>query len=83
MEELEDGLRIRIRRSKTDQKSAGDWKGIPRRSDSEVCPVRALQTWLETSGFVSGPLWRPVNRQDRVIKERLTDKGLARIIKRA
>jgi integrase len=83
VEQLEDGLRIRIRRSKTDQEGAGDWKGIPRRSDHEVCPVRALQAWLQVSGIESGPLWRPVNRHDQVLDERLTDKGVARILKRA
>src|SRR2546427_3348945 len=54
VEQLEDGLRIRIRRSKTDQEGAGDWKGIPRRSDPEVCPVRALQAWLQAARIESG-----------------------------
>jgi integrase len=48
-------------------------------------PVHAarLQAWLEASGIQSGPLGWPVNRHGQILNERLTHKGVARILKRA
>ncbi len=43
VEETDDGLRIGIRRSKTDQEGEGREIGIPRGQKSETDPVRALR----------------------------------------
>jgi hypothetical protein len=39
--------------------------------------------WLEASGIQNGPLGWPVNRHGQILNERLTHKGVARILKRA
>lgn len=75
-----DGLRLRIRRSKTDQEGAGQEIAIPH--GRLLRPVAALQDWLQAAGIDGGPVFRPVSRFDRVRRnERLTDRSAARIVK--
>ena len=81
--EVAEGLRVSVRRSKTDQEGAGEVKGIPRKPNPEVCPVVALQGWLENAGIVEGPIWRRVTRWDTVGPERLSAQSVNLIIKRA
>lgn len=83
IEEDDEGLRIHLRRSKTDQAGAGQWKGIPRGAHLETCPVRAYQAWLFAAGVVSGPAFRRVDRHGRVHPDRLNDRGVARAVKQA
>ena len=45
-----DGLTVMLRRSKTDQQSAGRKIGIPYGSNPDTCPVRNLQGWIEQAG---------------------------------
>jgi integrase len=40
-----DGLRLRIRRGKTDQAGQGAEVGLPRGRHVETCPVRAFEAW--------------------------------------
>ncbi len=83
VEETEDGLRIGIRRSKTDQEAAGREVGIPRGQKPETDPVRALGAWQGAARVDTGPLVRPVNRHDQVQDRRLTAEGVAMVVKRA
>jgi site-specific recombinase XerD len=83
IDEVVQGLRIRIRRSKTDQEGDGPELGIPWGEHSGTCPVRAYQSWRATGRIASGALFRPVDRHDRVGGNRLTDRAVARIIQRA
>jgi hypothetical protein len=39
------GLRLRIRRGKTDQAGQGAEIGLPRGRHVETCPVRAFEAW--------------------------------------
>jgi integrase len=48
---------ITIRRSKTDKAGKGHTIAI-KRYESEFCPVKALEAWLEQSGITSGALFR-------------------------
>jgi site-specific recombinase XerD len=41
------GLRLRLRRSKTDQEGASHLVGVPYGSDPATCPVRAWRAWRE------------------------------------
>jgi hypothetical protein len=52
--ECPDGLRVRIRRSKTDQEGEGQEIAIPR--GYRPRPVEALQAWLAAAGISSGRL---------------------------
>jgi integrase len=83
VEEVGDGLRLLVRRSKTDQEGEGLEKGIRSRHDRATCPALALRTWLEGAGIISGPLFRGVNRHDQVQPGRLSDRGVALVVKRA
>ena len=81
--EVADGLRITVRRSKTDQEGEGEVKGVPRKPDPAVCPVVALQGWLDAAGIAEGPIWRRVTRWDTPGGDRLTAQSVNLIIKRA
>lgn len=78
--EEEDGLRVFIARSKTDQEEEGVTIAIPRGS-SEACPVRALREWLDSAGIESGPIFRPINKAGVVSAQRLTDQSVALVVK--
>lgn len=77
-----DGLKVLLRKSKTDQESQGITKGIAYGSHLETCPVRALQHWIEASEIKTGSLFRPINRHGQMQPGRLSDKAVALIVKR-
>lgn len=82
VELVRDGAIVTVRRSKTDQEGEGRKVGIPRGKHAATCPVRALTAWLERiSG--PGPIFRAVDRLGRVRATRLSDRDVARIVKRA
>ena len=56
---------------------------IPRGERPDTCPVRALRAWYSVSGIRNGPLFRPVDRYGRMAATRLTDRGIAPVIKRS
>ncbi len=78
----EDGLRVRLRRSKTDQEGEGRTIGVPFSSDLRTCPVRTLRAWLDLSGHEVGPLFLPVTRHGRIGAHRLSGSAFAGIVKR-
>lgn len=59
-----DGLRVTIRRSKTDQEGQGVEKAIPH--GRFIRPVSLLREWLDAAGISEGPVFRPVSRSGRV-----------------
>ena len=79
----ERGLEVLIRRSKTDQEGAGRKIGIPSARKTEHCPVVALKGWLDAGAISSGPIFREINRHARVGGGRLSDRGVALIVKRS
>lgn len=78
-----EGLRINIRRSKTDQDGAGREIGILRGRHPLTDSVAALAEWREAAGIEEGPIFREVDRGDRVGSERLSDRAVSRIVKQA
>ena len=58
--EVPDGLRVVIRRSKTDQAGEGQEIAIPR--GTHLRPVETLQTWLAAAAISHGPLFRRVRK---------------------
>jgi site-specific recombinase XerD len=62
--EVPDGLRVTIRRSKTDQEGQGHEIAIPR--GYRLRPVEAVQAWLAAAEINSGPVFRAVLRGGRV-----------------
>jgi integrase len=79
----QDGIRLRVRTSKTDQEGAGLLKDIPYAQHPEFCPVRSLRDWLDLAEIDVGPLFRPLSKAGRVLPRRLTDQWVDRTLKRA
>ena len=77
--EVPDGLRILIRRSKTDQEGQGAEVAIPR--GYRLRPVEAVQTWLAAAEISAGPVFRAVARGGRVSDAALAAASAARIVK--
>jgi integrase len=77
-----DGLTVHLRRSKTDQESAGRRVGIPYGSNLATCPVRAWRAWLEASEIAEGPAFRSVDRHGHIGTTRLSAQAVALVLKR-
>lgn len=82
-----DGLRVTVRRSKTDQEGRGVEKAIPH--GRFIRPVALLREWLDAAGIAEGPVFRPVSRSgnvrglaDNANPARLTTQAIADILKR-
>jgi site-specific recombinase XerD len=80
LSEVPDGLRVRIRRSKTDQEGEGAEIAIPR--GYRLRPVEAVQTWLDFARIATGPVFRPVLKGGRIQPEPLSAFSAAQIVKR-
>ncbi len=78
---MQEGLKITLRKSKTDQFGEGSIKGLPYFDNSQYCPVISLSEWLEISKINSGPLFRRFNKGLRLSENRLTDQTVALLIK--
>jgi site-specific recombinase XerD len=76
-----EGLKISIRRSKTDQFGEGSVKGLPYFDNSQYCPVISLKKWIEISNINSGPLFRRFTKGSKLSENRLTDQTVALLIK--
>lgn len=76
------GVRIRLKRSKRDQEGAGEFVGIMRIAGSTTCPVAALEAWLTAAAITSGPMLRGVDRHGRVADTALSDRTVARVVQR-
>jgi len=67
---VSEGLKIFIKRSKTDQSGEGSTKGIPYFDNQNYCPVIALKEWLKHSNIKIGKIFN------------VSDKTVALIIKK-
>ena len=54
---VNEGVKIFIKRSKTDQSGEGMTKGIPYFSKSNYCPVIALKNWVKKAEIKSGKIF--------------------------
>jgi site-specific recombinase XerD len=67
---VKEGVKIFVKRSKTDQSGEGMTKGIPYFSNPIYCPVVSLKNWIEISKIESGKIFN------------ISDKSVALTIKR-
>jgi site-specific recombinase XerD len=81
--EVPEGLEVLVRRSQTDQRGEGAVLAIPYGQHAATCPVRAWQAWLAAAGIGEGPAFRAVDRHGNVGTGRLSDRTVARVVKRA
>ena len=76
-----EGLKINIKRSKTDQFGEGFTKALPYFDGSKYCPVASLKNWIEISNVTSGPVFRRFVKGSKLSEKRLTDQTVALLIK--
>ena len=81
LEFVSEGLKIILRKSKTDQYGEGSLKGLPYFDNSNYCPVISLQKWLNISKIKSGPVFRRFIKGSKLSEKRLTDQTVALLIK--
>ena len=80
VEQAQQGLVFHLRFSKTDQEGQGRKVAIPF-ARGAVCPVLALQQWLDSTGITEGPIFRPVNRHGVMADTALTPQAVALVVK--
>jgi len=76
----DDGMKILIERSKTDERGEGAELVITRGRAEETCPVSALHSWLEQAGIAAGPLFRRINRGGALGSNRLSADAVRQIL---
>jgi integrase len=77
----QDGLKLRIRRSKSDQEGEGAEVLITWGLQTATCPVRAMELWLQRSRIDYGAVF-PRLTAAGTIETRLTGNGVWRILRR-
>jgi integrase len=75
-----EGLRVTIRRSKSDQDGEGAVLAIGR-TGRETCPVAAYTGWLTASGILEGAVFRGISRHGR-IGGRLSTDAVSEIVQK-
>ena len=78
---VEEGVKITLRRSKTDQFGEGVIKGLPYFANEKYCPVLSLKNWLTLSKIKSGPIFKKFAKGSIITSHRLTDQSVALLIK--
>ena len=79
---VSEGVKINIKRSKTDQFGEGFIKALPYFDSSQYCPVISLKNWLDISKITSGPVFRRFLKGSKLSENRLTDQTVAILIKK-
>jgi site-specific recombinase XerD len=77
---MPEGLRITIRKSKTDQDGEGEVIAVGR-TGRDTCPVGAFQAWVSAAGIATGRAFRSVDRHGR-IGVGLSTRAVAKIVQR-
>ena len=82
LEFVNEGLKINLKRSKTDQFGFGLTKGLPYFTNSQYCPVISIKKWIKISEINSGPLFRRFTKGSNLSEDRLTDQSVALLMKK-
>ncbi len=78
---VSEGLKINVKKSKTDQFGIGTIKALPYFKNSQYCPVISMKEWIKISNINSGPLFRRFTKGSKLSNNRLTDQTVALLIK--
>ncbi len=81
LEFVAEGVKITVRKSKTDQYGEGMIKGLPYFTNEIYCPVKHLKKWLEISKINTGPIFTRFSKGLSLTDKRLTDQSVALLIK--
>ena len=79
---VSEGVKINIKRSKTDQFGEGLVKALPYFDNTRYCPVISLKRWIEVSNVSSDSLFRRFSKGSKLTKNRLTDQTVALLLKK-
>lgn len=79
---VSEGLKVFIKKSKTDQYGEGMTKGLPCFTEEKYCPVNNLKKWLQISKIKSGPIFRRFLKGSNLTGKRLTDQSVVLLIKK-
>jgi len=75
-----EGLRVAIRRSKTEQEGADATIAVP--AGRRLKPVGYLDAWLERAAVTEGPLFRRLSQcGTRVLERCMSDRSVAEVVK--
>ena len=82
-------ISLLLRESKTDQEGKGELIPLPHlpAADADICPTRALQTWLgvlRQHGLTAGKIFRGIRRglTENISNDGLSDQSVNLIVKR-
>ncbi len=78
---VDEGLKVSLKKSKTDQFGEGLVKGLPYFNNEQYCPVVSIQNWIKKSKINSGPLFRRFTKGSNLSVNRLSDQTVALLIK--
>lgn len=78
-----EGAIVELRHSKTDQFGEGRQVALPRVDGDPLCPVAAVREWLSFLGETDGPLFRGLKRGGRPRANRMNEREVGIIVKRA
>ena len=78
---VEEGVKITLKRSKTDQFGEGLVKGLPYFINEKYCPVTSLKNWINLSKIKTGSIFRRFSKGSILTGNRLTDQSVVLIIK--
>ena len=82
LEEVEEGLLVRIPRSKTDQVGEGAVVGVPFGASLPTCPVRSMRRWLAEAEVTDGAVFRPLGQEQQVGPGSITGRTACRAVQR-
>jgi site-specific recombinase XerD len=74
-----DGIRVTIRKSKTDQEGLGVTIAIA--PGFIACPIDAVRAWIRAAGISNGALFRSVTRAGKISPRRLSARAVAELVK--
>jgi Site-specific recombinase XerD len=80
-------MNVYIRQSKSDQEAEGLVKGLPYRSNKEICPAAALRQWLQAAerdaqGDFKGDIFRRFYRGESICPSAMTALCVSTVLKR-
>lgn len=78
----EEGIKIFLRKSKTDVYGQGETKAIKYNANTEKCPIHALKAWLELAEITKGPIFRGVDNSCYISETEMGKSQVAIIIRR-
>ena len=82
IEFVPEGIKILIKKSKTDQYGEGMTKGIPYFNNSDFCPVSNLKKLLQLTNIKKGPIFRRFAKGNSLTDNRLSDQTVVLLIKK-